>query len=76
VSCVRIALLALAVAACAACGEKPQTANAGAKKTDTPPYEGGQSVSAAPGWKAGDGASWDQQMRRRVQNQNEYVRIR
>ncbi len=29
---------------------------------------------AAPGWKGGDQASWEEQMRKRAQGQNEYTR--
>ena len=40
------------------------------------PHAGvGSSQYAAPGWKAGDATSWEEQMRTRTQSgQNEYVR--
>ena len=66
----------LAVAALGACGEKPQTTASGAKKSDTRAYEGGQGPYAASGWKNGDRAGWEEQMRVRVQNQNEYLRTK
>ena len=72
----RIAVVALAAAALCACGEKPQVAGSGTKKSDTRAYEGGPGTFAAAGWKAGDSGSWEDQMRVRVQNQNEYVRIK
>ena len=72
----RLLAVALAVAALGACGEKPQTTASGARKSDTQAYEGAQSSFAASGWKAGDRAGWEEQMRVRVQNQNEYVRIK
>ena len=68
-------LTALSVAAMlGACGEKPQTVNSSAKKSDTRAYEGGQTRHVAAGWKAGDSGSWEEQMRVRVQHQNEYAR--
>ena len=63
------------VAVCAlfsACGEKPQTT--GTRKADTQAYQGTSDGFSAPGWKAGDAASWEQQMKNRAQSQNEYAR--
>ena len=59
--------------ALAACGEKQQTVSA--KKPDAPAWQGPDSVYAANGWKAGDQAAWEQQLQKRLQGQNEYVRI-
>ncbi|HET9205305.1 MAG TPA: hypothetical protein VFO28_03635 [Burkholderiaceae bacterium] len=70
----RIALLLCCAAlALSACGEK--TAGA-AKKSDVPAYQGStaQAAYSANGWKAGDQAAWDQQLRTRTQGQNEYAR--
>jgi len=62
------------MAACAAgCGDKPQTASA-AKKADGKAWDMAQSNHVAEGWKAGDQASWEAQMRLRAQGQNEYSR--
>jgi hypothetical protein len=57
----------------AACGEKPQTAQT--RKADSQPWAGaaGDPYSVS-GWKAGDQASWEEQMRTRAQGQNEYSR--
>ena len=55
----------------AACGEKPQTTT---KKVDAQPWEGARDPYVASGWKAGDRASWELQMRNRAQGQNEYAR--
>jgi hypothetical protein len=55
-----------------ACGEKPQTA--GTRKSDARPSDGPASVYSVAGWKAGDNAAWESQMRARAQSQNEYVR--
>jgi hypothetical protein len=66
-------LLSCAALALAACGEK--TAGA-AKKADVPAWQGSTGASAygASGWKAGDQAAWEQQLRTRTQGQNEYSR--
>ena len=70
----RGALLIVAAAfALAACGEKPQSM--GGVKQDAAPHTGtGDSKFAQPGWKAGDKTSWEQQLRTRAQNQNDYSR--
>lgn len=60
------------VAALSACGETPQTA--GQRKADVQAYEGAASAFTASGWKPGDEASWEQQMKTRAQGQNEYSR--
>ena len=66
-------LAVLAVAALAACGEKPQT-GAGIR-SDAPPYAGTDSNFTQPGWKAGDKASWESELKARQQyGQNEYTR--
>lgn len=72
----RILVAVLSFAVVGACGEKPQTTASGAKKSDTQAYEGAQGAFVASGWKAGDRAGWEEQMRVRVQNQNEYVRTK
>jgi len=64
--------LAAAALLLTACGEKLQTA--GTKKLDAKPWEGGQIGYAVAGWKAGDQASWEQQLKARSQGQNEYSR--
>ncbi len=65
---------ALAVVGLAACGEKPQTA--AGKKSDAKPWEGmAQSTHAADGYKAGDKAAWEAQLKARTERgQNEYPR--
>ena len=72
----RVALLACL--ALSACGEKPQTA--GTRKADVDPSQGAaQGADPAytvPGWKVGDAASWEAQIKSRAENgQNEYSRI-
>jgi hypothetical protein len=60
----------------AACGEKPQVAGAkGERKADAKGYTGATADYNAPGWKAGDETSWQQQLKQRAQSQNEYVRV-
>ena len=63
-----------------ACGEKPQT-NAHGVRLDAAPWTGtgtqpntGTAFTAS-GWQPGDRASWEQQLKVRAQNQNEYNRI-
>ncbi|OYD48263.1 hypothetical protein [Acidovorax kalamii] len=68
-----IVITALAAGALAACGEKPQT-GAGIR-SDAAPYAGTGSNFTEPGWKAGDKASWEAQLKARQQyGQNEYTR--
>ena len=71
----RAALLisSLVAAFClAACGDRPQSA--GGVKGDVAPYQGVDNKYAALGWKAGDKNSWEQALKVRTQNQNEYTR--
>lgn len=71
------ALLVASAVALAACGEKPQTAGQpGARKADAKAWEGAQNGAyTASGWKAGDQASWETQLKTRAQQgQNEYSR--
>lgn len=56
----------------AGCGEKPQTA--GTRKADVAAYQGTGNGYGVEGWKSGDAASWEQQMKTRSQGQNEYSR--
>ena len=56
----------------AACGEKPQTS--GTRKVDAAPAQGAVAAYTAPGWKPGDATSWETQMKKRAEGQNEYVR--
>jgi hypothetical protein len=57
-----------------ACGEKPQTATP--RKADAKAWQGADNRFTAPGWQAGDKASWDEQLRTRAQGQNEYNKVR
>lgn len=66
-----MSLLALGFAL-SACTEKPQTA--GTRKSDTEPWAGQASAFAAPGWKGGDRAAWEEQIRNRARGQNDYAR--
>ncbi len=66
--------LVAGMAGLAACGEKPQTM--GGVKNDAPAFQGTKNTFAAPGWKAGDKASWEQELKARTQRtQNEYSKI-
>ena len=73
----RLATLAAVTAAIfgvSACSEKPQTAQT--RKPDTKIWTGADNAFAAPGWKTGDQASWEEQMRNRAQAQNEYAKVK
>ena len=74
--CTRAALPLLSLAVLVACGERPQTTNVSAKKSDTRAYEGAQNAFVAPGWKVGDSGSWEEQLQARVRHQNEYNRTK
>ena len=68
---------AMVVLALAGCGEKPQAMDASAKKSDAPPWASSSTADpafAAAGWKGGDKAAWEEQLRKRNQAQNDYVR--
>ena len=66
---------AVALVALTACGEKPQTGEG--IRSDAPPYAGTGSNFMQPGWKAGDNASWEAQLKARQQySQNEYTRTK
>ena len=79
----RILILVAATLALAACSEREQTL--GPVKHDATAYSGtsvndtspGSTPFTAAGWKPGDKASWDQNMRTRMQNtQNEYNKVK
>jgi hypothetical protein len=44
------------------------------KRAVQPAWEAAAGPFVAPGWKSGDRASWQEQMGKRAQNQNEYLR--
>jgi len=65
------ATLAVGLTAC----EQPQTASG--RKSDAKPWQGApDDPYVASGWKAGDRASWEEQMRMRAQSQNDYAKAR
>jgi len=74
---IRTVLVAsLAALALAGCGEREQTA--GGIKTDAAPFNGTnkQPPFTAVGWKPGDRANWEQQLKvRTVNGQNDYVKV-
>ena len=69
----RFGLLLGALVLLSACSEKPQTGTA--RKVDSRAYEGAVPAYTAQGWKAGDETSWEQQLKKRAQHQNEYGRM-
>ena len=67
-----VCLMALA-ALLSACGEKPQTLGTG---KDASPYSGTGKAFVETGWKPGDKASWESQLKARNQyGQNDYSRM-
>ncbi|MES2127343.1 MAG: hypothetical protein V4463_08735 [Pseudomonadota bacterium] len=57
----------------AACGEIDQSKSAATtSRGDQPAFKGGVAAYQAKGWTPGDKVSWDNQVRARGQNQNEY----
>ena len=70
-----LAILAAAAAlALAGCAEKEQTASG--IKSDTSAFEGTSRQFVAPGWKPGDKASWESQLKARtLQGQNDYAKV-
>lgn len=67
--------LLLASGLLGACGEKPQTADASARKSDQKAWHQPTDKSqVVPGLKSDDQAAWEAQMRQRAQGQNEYSR--
>ncbi|MDD2918257.1 hypothetical protein [Rhodoferax sp.] len=69
-----IIFAAALVAGLAACGDKPQALET--NKHDAPAYAGTGKAFANPGWKPGDKASWESQLKARNQyGQNDYTRM-
>jgi hypothetical protein len=69
-------VLALALLALAGCAEREQTASG--IKSDAAPFNGTskQPPFTAVGWKPGDRANWEQQLKvRTVNGQNDYVKV-
>ena len=58
----------------AGCGEREQTiASSSQRKADTPGWQSDATAFAAPGYKPGDRAGWEQQLRNRAQAQNDFA---
>jgi hypothetical protein len=59
----------------AGCGERVQTATP--RKADQKAWQGAtDDPFSVNTWKAGDRASWEEQIRTRAQTQNEYNKVR
>ena len=70
-----LSILLCAAAILTACGEKAQTSGEGTMTSDAASWQGAENRYVVPGWKEGDRVSWETQLRRRTQSQNEHVRI-
>lgn len=67
-------LIAVGALALAGCAEREQTA--GGTKSDAASFAGTNRPYMAQGWKPGDRASWEQQLKvRTVQGQNDYAKV-
>lgn len=69
-------ILAAGALALAGCAEQEQTASG--VKSDAAPFQGTskQPPFMAAGWKPGDRATWEQQLKvRTVNGQNDYVKV-
>ncbi len=69
-----VGVLAAAALGLTGCGEKAQTA--ATKKSDTQAWQATGSAFVAGGWKEGDHASWEEQLRSRAQGQNDYAKVK
>ena len=69
--------IAASLIALAACTEKPQGLGESGRKVDAAAWSASDSAKpafAASGWKGGDKAAWEAQLRARSQAQNDYAR--
>ncbi len=70
------AVLLLLAVTLAGCGERAQTSDQLASRRGLQPaWDAAANPFVEPGWKSGDQASWQAQMTKRAQNQNEFVRL-
>lgn len=58
----------------AGCSEKPQAAGT-THTTSSHAWKGGEKGFAAPGWQTGEKSSWEEHIKQRNRNQNEYTRM-
>jgi hypothetical protein len=71
----RALLLVSSAAVLVACTEQPQTLASGVRH-DAAAFQGTGMVYVVPGWKPGDRASWEQQLKTRTQSgQNDYTKV-
>ena len=72
------AVLAAAASVLLVACEKPQEASRvnTANKSDAKAWEGADPAYQAGGWKIGDKAAWEAELRKRNEAQNEYARVR
>ncbi|MDE2175578.1 MAG: hypothetical protein KGJ54_09880 [Betaproteobacteria bacterium] len=67
---------AVLLAMTAGCSQKPQTLTQTGAPPSQDPWMGANPAFTEKDWKVGDKASWQREINRRAQNQNEYVRMR
>ena len=73
----RIAVFACALllAALAACGKPSGSDAAVSRKAGQPAWDAAANPFVVAGWTSGDRASWQEQMNKRAQTQNEFLRV-
>jgi major membrane immunogen (membrane-anchored lipoprotein) len=72
----KLIFIAALAALLSACGESPQTLVKGSGKHDDAAYTGTGKTFVEAGWKQGDKASWESQLKARNQyGQNDYSRM-
>ena len=70
----RLLALVCAVLLAACGGSSGKAEQAASKKAVQPAWEAAADPFVAPGWKSGDKPSWQEQITKRAQGQNEYLR--
>ena len=72
----RFLLISASLAVLAGCSEFDQsTAEFQSYPGDTPAWQGAKNPYMQQGWTAGDKTSWEKQLRTRIQDQDEYVKV-
>jgi len=66
--------VALLLGMLSACGERDQAMTTKRGLTDAKAWNGAHNEFVVKGWTPGDKVSWENQIRARGQNQNEYVK--
>lgn len=72
----QVPILAACAVLLAACSETDQSMTSeNTSRSDVAAWQGAKNPHVAPGWTPGDKGSWENQIRTRGQQQNEYVKV-